>query len=75
MELAGRIYATDIKSSGNSLTFLKLNKFFPYLQKCLNLCKVNARKECYRFSQSLALVIYRPAWPYSDLHYIKSKII
>lgn len=44
MELLGRIYATDIKSSGNSLTFLRLIKFSLYLWKCLNLCKVNARK-------------------------------
>lgn len=44
MELLGRIYARDIKSSGNSLTFLRLIKFSFYLWKCLNLCKVNARK-------------------------------
>lgn len=44
MELLGRIYATDIKSSGNSLTFLRLIKFSLYLWKYLNLCKVNARK-------------------------------
>lgn len=40
----GRIYATGIKSSGNSLTFLRLIKFSFYLWKCLNICKVNARK-------------------------------
>lgn len=45
MELLGRIYATDIKSSGNSLTFLRLIKFSPYLWEYLNLCKVNARKK------------------------------
>lgn len=42
MELLGRIYATDIKSSGNSVTFLRLIKFSFYLWKCLNLWEVNA---------------------------------
>jgi len=44
MELPGRIYATDIKSTGNRLTFVRLNKFSTYLQKSLNLCKTNARE-------------------------------
>lgn len=44
MELPERIYGTDIKSTGNSLTFVRLNKFSTYLQKYLNLCKMNARE-------------------------------
>lgn len=75
MELLGRIYATDIKSSRKSLTFLRLIKFSPYLWKYLNLCKVNARKKCYRFSQNLALAIYRLSQLYSALVYTRSKII
>ena len=33
------------------------------------------QRECYRFSRNPSLAIYTPAWPYSALIYIRSKII
>lgn len=61
MKLLGRIYATDTKSSGNSLTFLSLIEFSLYLWKCLDLCKMNARKNAVDLARTQVLL-------FTDIH-------